>query len=492
MRVGIIALLHESNTFISQPTTLEHFRHNLLLTGDPIRQQLGDTHHEVSGFFDGLKWEGMEAVPIFAARAIPYGTIASDAFAQLLASMLAELQAAGLCDGYLVAPHGATVSEVHRDADGHWMTAVRQHVGPDVPIIGTLDAHANLSPAMVAATDALIAYRTNPHLDQRQRGQQAARLMAATLRRQVRPTQAAAFPPLVINIERQLTSDPHLVPLYQQADAMLQRPGVLANSILLGFPYADVQSMGAATLVVTDHDRQLATALARELADSLWERRADFVGQLIGADEAIARAAGQPGPTCLLDMGDNIGGGSPGDSTHLGHALQRQGVTAFICLCDPDSVAQAAAAGSGAKLPMRLGGKSGPAHGEPLEGTFEVLGLFDGKFVETQVRHGGFTHCDQGPTALVRDAGGLTVMLTSHRMPPFSLQQLLSCGVDPARFQMLVAKGVNAPVAAYREVCPHFIRVNTPGCTTADLSQLDFRFRRRPLFPLEPQAAFAG
>lgn len=491
MRVGIIALLHESNTFISQPTTLEHFRHNLLLTGEPIRQQLGDTHHEVSGFFDGLKWERIEAVPIFAARAIPYGTIASDAFAQLLASMLAALQAAGPCDGYLVAPHGATVSQLHRDADGHWLTAVRQQVGPGVPIIGTLDAHANLSPAMVTATDALIAYRTNPHLDQRQRGQEAARLMAATLRRQVRPTQAAAFPPLVINIERQLTSEPQLVPLYRQADAMLQRPGVLANSILLGFPYADVPSMGAATLVVTDDDRELAATLARELADSLWQRREDFVGQMIDADEAVAQAAEQPGPTCLLDMGDNIGGGSPGDSTHLGHALRRQGANAFLCLCDPESAAQAAAAGSGAELSMRLGGKSGPLHGGPLEGTFEVLGLFDGKFVETEVRHGGFTHCDQGLTALVRDAGGLTVMLTSHRMPPFSLQQLLSCGVDPARFQMLVAKGVNAPVAAYREVCPHFIRVNTPGCTTADLAQLDFRFRRRPLFPWEPQAAFA-
>ena len=248
MRVGIVALLHESNTFISQPTTWQHFEQNLLLVGEAVRERLADTHHEIGGFFAGLRDHGIEAVPIFAARATPYGTIQAETFERLLKAMFEQLSAAGSLDGILAAPHGATVSERFPDADGHWLAEVRRRMGPTSPIIATLDPHANLSPLMVQSTDALIAYRSNPHLDQRARGLEAATLMARTLRGEVRPTQAATFPPLAINIERQLTSEAHIRPLYELADAMLRRESVLSNSILLGFPYADVAEVGSASV----------------------------------------------------------------------------------------------------------------------------------------------------------------------------------------------------------------------------------------------------
>jgi microcystin degradation protein MlrC len=185
-------------------------------------------------------------------------------------------------------------------------------------------------------------------------------------------------------------------------------------------------------------------------------------------------------------MGDNVGGGSPADSTHLLHAIARSGISnAFVCLFDPASAAQAAAAGTGSRLEMQVGGKTDAWHGKPFSSDFEILGIYDGKFVENEPRHGGLSHCDQGQTAVVRTESGLTVMLTSRRMPPFSLQQLISCEIEPSRFQVLVAKGVNAPVAAYAPVCPHLIRVNTPGCTTADMTTLDFKYRRCPMFPFE-------
>lgn len=489
MRVGIIALLHESNTFISRPTRLEHFYQDMLLSGEPMREKLVGTRHEVGGFFEGLKTARIEAVPIFAARAIPFGRVTAEAFDGLRERLFDCLEDASSLDGVLIAPHGATVSESHRDADGHWMAELRERVGSATPIIGTLDAHANLSPQMVESSNALVAYRSNPHLDQRARGLDAARLMAGTLRGEIRPVQAAVYPPLAINIERQLTSERHLARLYGRADRMLNRDKVLSNSILLGFPYADVEEMGSSAIVVTDGDAGLATELAKQLGDSMWEHRADFVGQMVSIDEALDRAATLDGPICLLDMGDNVGGGSPADGTHLGHAIGARGkLKAFICLYDPESVRQATVAGVGGSLAMRLGGKTDRMHGEPLEGTFRVVGLYDGKFVESQTRHGGFTHCDQGPTAVVRNGQGLTVMLTTQRMPPFSLQQLIRCDLDPEQFHLLVAKGVNAPVAAYQPVSRHFIRVNTPGCTTADMVTLDFEHRRRPMFPFEPDA----
>ncbi len=486
MRIGLIALLHESNTFISQPTALRHFQEHLLVSGDDVRAALAGSHHEMGGFFEGLEEANLEAAPIFAARATPYGTIEADAFATLLDRMFAELENVGEVDGLLVAPHGATVSEEYPDADGHWLVLLRQHVGKDKPIIGTLDPHANLSPAMVTATDALIAYRTNPHLDQRERGREAARLMARTLRGEVHPTQAASMPPMAIDIERQATSEAPCRPLYTLADRMLSRPGVLSNSILLGFPYADMPEMGSAALVVTDNDRELAQRLANELGDYLIEHRHDFVGAHTSVEAALDQALTLDGRVCLLDMGDNVGGGSPGDGTTLAHALHRRRIgEAFVCLCDPQAVEQAAQAGAGATLAMRVGGKSDTFHGAPLEATFTVIGMHEGKFHETQARHGGWTEFDMGRTAIVRSEPGMTIMLTTQRVAPFSLEQLRSSNLNPAAFRLLVAKGVNAPIAAYREVCKHFLRVNTPGVTTADMTQLPFRHRRRPMFPFE-------
>jgi microcystin degradation protein MlrC len=489
MRIGILALLQESNTFISEPTTFRHFEEELLLTGEAMRQRFAGAHHEISGMLHALEELGAEAVPIFAARALPFGVIQKEAIDRVLAMLFAELDKAlkgGKIDGILVAPHGATVSEPYPDVDGHWLSEVRRRVGKEMPIVGTLDPHGNLSPQMVEACDALIAYRTNPHLDQKARGIDAARLMIRTVNGEQRPTMAAAFPPMAINIEKQCTNEEPCYSFYKMADEQLKDERVRFNSIMLGFPYADVAEMGSAVIVVTNDDQPLAQKCADELARAMWDRREEFVGTLISIDEALDRAVEMIGPVCLLDMGDNVGGGSPGDGTHLAHAIHARKMSGLAILADPLSAKAAAEAGKGARLKIHAGGKTDNLHGTPLECEVTVVGLYDGKFEEPQPRHGGFTVMDQGPTAVVRTDDGLVLMLTTRRMPPFSLRQLTTFGIKPEEYQVLVAKGVNAPVAAYREVCPSMIRVNTPGCTTADILSLPYKNRRRPMFPFEP------
>jgi microcystin degradation protein MlrC len=491
MRVGIIALLQETNTFIAESTTLRHFEENLLLTGEPIRAQLADTQHEIGGFFGGLKATGLDAVPIFATRALPFGTVTDDTYSTLKSRLLTALREAGSIDGLLVAPHGATVSATVRDVDGDWLSAVRETVGRDVPIISTADPHGNLSPRMVAAVDAMIAYRTNPHIDQRARGLEAAALVARTLRGEVRPVVAAAFPPMLINIDRQCTDEEPCRSVCARFDAVRQQPGVLSASLFLGFPYADVEEMGSAAVVVTDGDRSRAESLATELGAELWRRRQDFVANLIDPPTAVERALNMPGPVCLLDMGDNVGGGSAADGTVLAHELHRRRLgPAFVCLCDPDAVRQAEAAGVGARVRLTVGGRTDRQHGPPLEAEFAVQLIADGKFEEPEARHGGMRQFDQGRTAVVRTEAGLTIMLTSRRMVPFSLHQLTDFGLDPAQFHYLVAKGVNAPLAAYAPVCRGIIRVNTPGATTADVESLTYHHRRRPMFPFEREGTW--
>ncbi len=492
MRVGIIALLQESNTFVSQPTLLNHFEEDLLVEGEAVRERLASAHHEIGGFFQGLEEEQLEAVPIFAARAVPHGTMTEHTLHALLDRMFDGLKRAEDLDGLLLAAHGATVSDGPTDVDGYWLSKIREAVRKVFPLVATLDPHANLSPQMVAATDALVAYQTNPHIDQRQRGLEAAKIMAKAVRGECRPTQAAAFPPLAINIEKQLTEEEPCLGLFQKAKCIAEQPGVLSASVILGFPYADVPEMGSSVVVVTDNDFRLATQLANELGEALWDRREEFVGTFIDPKEAVQIALTREPPVCLLDMGDNAGGGSPADGTVLAHHfLEQQIADCFVCLYDPAVVQTAEAAGVGKRIRLAMGGKTDALHGPPISAEVEILSFHDGHFTETKPRHGGGTRFHQGRTAIVKTDSGLTLMLTSRRQPPFSLSQLTEFGLKPEEYRVIVAKGVHAPIAAYREVCKSFLRVNTPGVTTADMRQLTYHRRRQPMFPFEPETIWS-
>jgi microcystin degradation protein MlrC len=492
-RVGIIALLHESNTFLHEPTTLEHFHANLLLTGAPVLQAFRGTPHEVGGFLQALEEDSdTEPVGIFAARAMPYGTITHECWTQLMQLLLSSLQQAGPLDGLLVAPHGATVAENAADADGHWLQQVRRHVGPQLPIIGTLDLHANVSPQMVHACDALFGYRTNPHLDQLARGLEAGRCLLQTLKTGIRPAMTLRQLPMCINIERQATAEPQGQLLWNEATRLQSRPGILSVSCLYGFPYSDVHEMGASVIAVAQQNPALAQSVANDMATFWWNHRSDFLGRLVSVEAGItlanhARKMEPQKPVGLLEMGDNVGGGSPGDGTWIAHGWLRFGHgPGLAVLADPQAVQLAVSAGTGARLQMPVGGRIDPRrHGPPLTDHWTVISITDGRFSESEPRHGGYSQFNQGTTAVLLGDSGLTVVATTLRVAPLSLQQVLSQKLQPADFAAIILKGVHAPVAAYAPVCSQLIRINTPGVTTADLTELTFQQRRTPLYPWE-------
>ncbi len=488
MRIGILSLIHESNTFAVTPTTIDMFRRDDLLIGEELRSKYERGHHQISGFFAGLTEAGMEAVPLFHASTPPSGTIVKETCDELIRLMFEALDQAGPLDGFLVSPHGANAGEGsdYRDLDGFWLAKLRAHVGRERPIICVIDPHANLSQRMVEACDATIAYRSNPHLDQKERGLEAVDLLVRALRGEVKPVQRASFPPLGINIERQGTTLWPCLPLCELANSQLEKPGVLSNSVVLGFPYADVEEMGSSAIAVTDGDPELAQRLADEITAYMIAHRDEFIGEYIAVEQAVEQAVGLEGPVCLLDMGDNVGGGSAADSTLIAHEIHRRGdATGFVCLFDPEAQKQARASGIGARLTLRMGGKTDDRHGEPLTAEVTVASLHEGRFEESEVRHGGLTQFDMGPTSVVTTDTGLTISLTDRRVVPVSLGVVTSLGLAPAAFQILIAKGVHAPVAAYEPVCTRLIRVNTAGATAADMRTFAHQYRRRPMYPFE-------
>ncbi|MCE9589600.1 MAG: M81 family metallopeptidase [Planctomycetes bacterium] len=492
MRVGIISLIHESNTFLSTPTTLDLFRRDILLTGEGIRKLRAGGVHEISGFFKGLEKHCIEAVPMFYAATWPCGTITAKTCDALMEMLFAEVDRAGKVDGFLLAAHGANTGEgdKYRDLDGHWLTRLREKVGPSVPIIFVMDPHGNLSPKMVRAATAGIAYQTNPHLDQLDRGLEAADMMARTLRGEIHPTVAASFPPVAINIERQNTTEPHCHGLYGLAERMRHEPGVLSVNIVLGFPYSDVEEMGSSFMVVTDNDPVLAQRCTDELASFLVEHRHDFAGKYLNIKDAVDKALSLPGTVGLLDMGDNVGAGSAADGTMIAHELhKRAAAPVFVCLYDPECVDRAIAAGVGARVKLTMGGKTDDRHGQPLTAVVTVRGVHDGRFHESRVVHGGQSDYDIGQVVTVVTDTRLTIALTRRRVVPVSIGVVTCCGLNPADFKVIIAKGVQSPVPALQPFCTHLFRVNTPGVTCADMTQLSYRHRRKPLFPFEEVAA---
>lgn len=476
-KIALAGIFHESNTFLDTHTGVEDFRKGHWLKGEGIRKEYAAAYHEIGGMLEVLDAEGVDIVPVLFAEATPGGMVTAEAYERLLGELLKGLDEAGPVDGCLAVPHGAGVCETCPDMDGHWLSAVRQKLGDRVPIVGTLDPHANLSPMMVKATTALIAYRTNPHVDQRETGKRAAGLLLEILKGHCRPTQHLFQLPLAINIQRQGTRDEPCRSFFAAAGEMEKLRSIISVSILLGFPYADVEEMGTSVLVVSDNDEAAAGEAGRRLAGLIVAHKHELAGRPADMEEVIRSLSFLEKPVLLLDMGDNIGAGAPGDSVYLLKALDKEReLRYFACICAPSVVRRAEEVALGGIIDVQMG-----------DGVYAMKLLLkaDGQFSETAPRHGGQLHFDMGRIAVVETGNKSVIMYTSLRIPPFSLRQLTEFGVNAAVFDVLVAKGVHAPIAAYGPVCRTLVQADTPGVTQADMTRFHFLYRRKPLFPFE-------
>jgi microcystin degradation protein MlrC len=483
LRVALLGIYHESNTFLDTPTTLTDFKKGHWLFGDDIIQEYKDAYHEIGGMIEVMERERIELIPVMYAEATPGGMITSKTYAVLIEKMMEALDRILPVDGCLVVPHGAGVSEMCADMDGHWLNLVRERVGMGVPVIGTIDPHANVTSLMVTSTNGLIAYKTNPHIDQRSVGKEAALMLARYLRNEIKPLQELIQVPLAISIEQQYTGKDPCKGLYNYVRDLEDGKDILSISIVLGFPYADVREMGSSVIVITDGDRDLALETGKKAEKYILERKEFFVGRKKDISAVLPLLADSKKPVLMLDMGDNVGGGAPGNSTFLLEELENFGKCKFfVCLFDPEAVKQSSTHTLGDNFLIRLT-NSDLDPGLVISVSLVYTG--DGKFKESDPRHGGQVNYDMGKIAIVSTGKGNVIMLTSQRIPPFSLQQLTSFNILPTVFDVIVAKGVNAPIAAYKEVCPTIIQVNTPGVTQADMTLFNYKNRRVPLFPFE-------
>ena len=290
---------------------------------------------------------------------------------------------------------------------------------------------------------------------------------------------------MILNLLGQETDREPMRSLMALAREAERRPGLLSVSLMAGFPYADVPAMGPSVIAVADGDRAAAQDVADELAGRMWEARRELFVPCPGPEEAVRLAlASDRRPVVLVDLGDNVGGGSAGDGTVLlAELLRQRAAGAVVVLHDPDAVGAARQAGPGGRFERAVGGRVDRLHGDPVRGPGRGRSLHDGTWVEDQPRHGGRRFNDQGPTAVVTIDGPNTLVLNSLRTPPFSLGQLTSLGIDPARQAILVVKAAVAYKAAYGPIAGRVIEVDTPGLTAIDPARFTFRHIRQADVP---------
>ncbi len=486
------AILHETNTFNRIPTRLEDFTSRYLcLDAAAVVERLSGTSTEMGGFIDAARRFAWRLEPCVAAACGPSGPLKATDWARLKRRIL---DPGGPIEGVLLALHGAMVTEDSTDPEGDLLVELRRRLGPAIPIVVTVDMHANLSARMVAAADAIFPYETYPHVDHVQCAGRAARalegLLAAAGGERVTRS-VLARPPMLDAADHGRTSPTApMAALLETVRRLRQRPAVVNAALTVGFPWADVADAGPAALVTVMRQSTVdAASSALELAGRLWDSRNDTQLSFPGVDEAMEAArAGRPGegPLILADFADNPAGGAYGDSPNLLRAMLDAGLedAVFATIADPAAVTKARSAGAGTEIEMTLGGRHAPRLTPPLTVTARVERLHGGRFRFDGPMLKGTT-VDMGPMALVRVAG-IRVILASRALAATDPALFRVFGIEPGTLATLALKSRNHHRAAFEPLARQVMLVDAGGIATMRLDTIDYQHLRRPLWPFDP------
>jgi microcystin degradation protein MlrC len=488
MRIAIGGFLHESHSFAPLPTRWADF---LEPGGFPplqrpraFRDGIGGSAVAAAGALAEAAARGVTVAPLSWAFAYPAGPVQDEAFERFCALLLSDLQDSEPVDGLYLDLHGAMVAETFPDGEGELLRRARAILGPDVPIVTSLDPHANLTAAMVAHADLLTPYRTYPHVDMREAGARGMRLLIARIEAGKPFAKAFRQVDYLIPITSQCTLVPPMGDVMAAREAIQARTGAAELALCFGFPYADFADCGPAIAAYAATQEQ-ADAAADALLAEFARHEVAFAQPILPAREAVAEAltlASDKGPVVIADTQDNPGGGGHGDTTGLLAELIAQGArgAALGPLNDAESAAACHAAGQGAAVALSLGGKS---DGAPLAVTARVLKLTDGRFVCTGPMTGG-NAADLGPTALI-EVGGVQVVVTSRKMQAHDQAVFRHIGVEPAAQRILVLKSSVHFRADFGPIASHVLVAAAPGPVVADPATLPFR-NLRPGLRLRP------
>lgn len=502
-RVALMGMILESNRF-SRPAEMADFESLTLLDGeellDEARKPTPSLAKEFSAFVRAMDATGdWMPAPILLAASHPLGPVKEAVFEHLAGRILDALDET--VDAVYLCLHGAMVAEHLDDPDGELLARIRERVGADVPIVITLDLHANISDRMCAAVNLICGYRTNPHVDMAERGQEAAFALRRVLAGQVTPRIAHIKLPLAPASVALLTAiGPYgeLIDFGQRRQAELS--GAIMNVSVFGnFIFSDVPENGVSIVVTATEDRDVAMGLAEEIAKMAWRRRTDFRRDLTSIPDAVEMALDHARPPLILsEAGDNPGGGGSGRTTDLLSELIKADAQNVIygSFFDPDLAADAHEAGIGSRILARFNRNRGPEDWElwdtPLEVDAEIVGLTDGDVVGRRGMLQG-RRMYLGKSALLR-IGGIDVVVISDRAQTSDPVFFEMFGVNIADANTVIVKSRGHFRAGFNIWFPHeqTYEIDTPGLTSPVLNRWNFTRMTRPSYPLDENTEWGG
>jgi len=490
-RIAVGAFLHETNTFAPTKATYADFVHGggwpAMALGDGVLKIMRNINSGLAGFVEAAEANRWEMVPTISCGASPSAHVTRDAYERIAKVMVEGIAAAGPLDAVYLDLHGAMVAEHLDDGEGEILARVRRVIGKDLPLVVSLDLHANVTPEMVEYADALIAYRTYPHVDMADTGRAAANHLALLLNTRRRFAKAFRQLPFLIPISWQCTHDQPAKSIYRKL-AALTSDAVPTLSFAPGFPAADFCHCGPSVFAYgrTQAD---ADAAADNIAAVIESHEDDFDGRIFSPDEGVRHAMelakGASKPIIIADTQDNPGAGGDSDTTGMLRALVRNNAqrAAIGVICDPASARAAHAAGAGATVTLALGGKSGIPGDAPYKETFVVDRLSDGQFIAPGPYYGG-RDMEMGPSAALR-IGGVRVVVSSHKAQLADQSMYRYVGIEPSEQAILVNKSSVHFRADFEPIAEKLLICAAPGAMPADTAALPWT-RLRPGIRLKP------
>jgi microcystin degradation protein MlrC len=490
-RIAVGGFLHETNTFAPTKATYEDFVHGggwpAMAHGTEVLKVMRNINVGLAGFVGAAAANGWELIPTISCGASPSAHVTKDAFERIVKEMIDVIAAADALDAVYLDLHGAMVTEHLDDGEGEILARVRRVIGKELPLVVSLDLHANVTPEMIEHADALIAYRTYPHVDMADTGRAAAKHLALMLKTPQRFAKAFRQLPFLIPISWQCSNDQPTRRIYEKL-AGLESGAVPTLSFAPGFPAADFTHCGPSVFAYgrTQAD---ADAAADKIAALIESHEDDFDGRIYSPDEgvrhAIELAKTARKPIIIADTQDNPGAGGDSDTTGMLRALVRNNATraAIGAIYDPQSAKAAHAAGEGATVTLAVGGKSGISGDAPYKETFVVEKLSDGKFVAPGPYYGG-REMDMGRSACLR-IGDIRVVVSSHKAQLADQSMYRYVGIEPTAQAILVNKSSVHFRADFEPIAEKLLICAAPGAMPADTASLPWT-RLRPGIRIKP------
>ena len=497
-RILIAGFQHETNTFAPSLADWRAFESGESFPpyrrGAAMQQAMTGVNAPIGGFIDAGRRAGWTLLPSAWGGATPSSYVTTEAFERIAHDIGEDVRAAlpnGL-DAIYLDLHGAAVAQCADDAEGELLARLRALVGPDLPIVASLDLHANVTHRMLALADALVAYRSYPHVDMAATGELAAQLLERRWRAGRREPMAWRRLPFLIPLNAQST---WLEPAraHYEALPLLDRQHGTVLSFCMGFPAADFDECAPMVWGHGEHAAQAVAALAEAVGEpTQWTQDVPEAGEAVRRALSLAEGAGKP--VVIADTQDNPGAGGDSNTTGLLHALLAQGAgrrypgqVALGLLGDPDAARAAHAAGVGAELELALGRAvptfTGRPSDPPVRGRFKVLALADGACTLTGPMMTGLT-VQLGPSACL-EIDGVRIAVVSGKKQLLDRQLLRMVGIQPEAMRLIVCKSSNHFRADFTPIASHVLVAKAAGPMAADPADLPWTrlpaaIRRRP------------